>query len=82
MHVARGLFEFPLKLAYDGLVGIVLAVAMPFGMLIFGPMADTISVEWILVLTGVLAVLVTFGAAWRAPAALGPSRLPDAASSP
>ena len=65
-----------------GLVGIVLAVAMPFGMLIFGPMADTISVEWILVLTGVLAVLVTFGAAWRAPAAPGPSRLPDAAASP
>ena len=65
-----------------GLVGIVLAVAMPFGMLIFGPMADTISVEWILVLTGVLAVLVTFGAAWRAPAAPGPPRLPDAAASP
>jgi DHA3 family macrolide efflux protein-like MFS transporter len=61
-----------------GLVGIVLAVAMPFGMLIFGPMADTISVEWILVLTGTLAVLVTFVAAWRAPAAPGPSRLPDA----
>lgn len=65
-----------------GLVGIVLAVAMPFGMLIFGPMADTISVEWILVLTGVLAILVTFGAAWRAPAAPGPSRLPDATGSP
>ena len=65
-----------------GLVGIVLAVAMPFGMLIFGPMADTISVEWILVLTGVLAVLVTFGAAWRAPAAPAPPRLPDAAASP
>ena len=64
-----------------GLVGIVLAVAMPFGMLIFGPLADTISVEWILVLTGVLTVLVTFGAAWRAPAAPGPSRLPDAAAS-
>lgn len=65
-----------------GLVGIVLAVAMPFGMLLFGPLADTISVEWILVLTGVLAVIVTFAAAWRAPKAPGPTRLPDAAASP
>jgi MFS transporter, DHA3 family, macrolide efflux protein len=65
-----------------GLVGIVLAVAMPFGMLLFGPLADTISVEWILVLTGLLAVAVTFAAAWRAPAALAPPRLPDPAPSP
>lgn len=52
-----------------GLVGIVLAVAMPVGMLIFGPLADTISVEWILVLTGIITVLVTFAVAYRAPTA-------------
>jgi DHA3 family macrolide efflux protein-like MFS transporter len=57
-----------------GLLGIVLAVAMPFGMLLFGPLADSISVEWILVITGCLAVLVTFGAAYRAPQALAHAR--------
>lgn len=56
-----------------GLLGIVMALAMPLGMLLFGPLADTISVEWILVLTGVLAVLVTFAMAYRAPRALAAS---------
>jgi hypothetical protein len=46
---------------------------MPLGMLLFGPLADTISVEWILVLTGVLAVLVTFAMAYQAPRALAAS---------
>lgn len=56
-----------------GLLGIVMALAMPLGMLIFGPLADTISVEWILVLTGVLAVLVTIAVGYRAPRALAPT---------
>jgi len=40
-----------------GFVGIVMAVAMPFGMLAFGPLADLIDIELLLVASGVL----TFG---------------------
>lgn len=41
-----------------GFVGIVTALAMPFGMAIFGPMADAISVEVLLVAAGVLTFIV------------------------
>jgi DHA3 family macrolide efflux protein-like MFS transporter len=37
-----------------GFVGIVSAVGMPLGMLIFGPLADVISVEAVLVIAGIL----------------------------
>ena len=40
-----------------GFVGIVMAVAMPLGMVVFGPLADVFSVESLLIVAGV----VTFG---------------------
>ncbi len=41
-----------------GFVGIVMAVAMPLGMAILGPLADIVSVETLLILTGVTTVIV------------------------
>ena len=55
-----------------GIEGIIMAVAMPIGMLVFGPMADVVSIESIMVITGTLAILVTFAAAYKAPQALAP----------
>ncbi len=56
-----------------GVQGIVLALAMPVGMLVFGPMADAISVEWVLVISGALMLVVTLAASWHAPRAFAPS---------
>ncbi|MDP2289454.1 MAG: MFS transporter [Actinomycetota bacterium] len=39
-------------------VGIVMALATPIGMVVFGPMADVISVQWLLVIAGVATILV------------------------
>ncbi len=41
-----------------GFVGIVMTVAMPLSMVVFGPLADQFSVESLLVLAGVLLVVV------------------------
>ena len=41
-----------------GFVGIVMAVAMPLGMAVLGPLADVVSVEILLIATGVTTVLV------------------------
>jgi DHA3 family macrolide efflux protein-like MFS transporter len=41
-----------------GFVGIVMAVAMPLGMAILGPLADVVSVESILIATGALTVVI------------------------
>lgn len=41
-----------------GFVGIVMAVAMPIGMVVFGPLADRYSVESLLVIAGVLTFVV------------------------
>ena len=41
-----------------GFVGIVTAVAMPLGMVIFGPLADVVAVESLLVVAGVVTILV------------------------
>ncbi len=41
-----------------GFVGIVVAVAMPLGMAILGPLADVVSVESILIATGALTVVI------------------------
>lgn len=41
-----------------GFVGIVMAVSMPFGMAVFGPLADTFSVESLLIWAGVALLLV------------------------
>jgi len=41
-----------------GFVGIVMAVAMPLGMIVFGPLADQFSVELLLVIAGVTTFIV------------------------
>lgn len=41
-----------------GFVGIVMALSMPFGMAVFGPLADTFSVESLLIWSGVALLLV------------------------
>jgi len=41
-----------------GFVGIVMAVSMPLGMIVFGPLADVVSVESLLVVAGVLTFVV------------------------
>lgn len=45
-----------------GFVGIVMALAMPIGMVIFGPLADQFSVETLLVVAGILMFIVVAGA--------------------
>jgi DHA3 family macrolide efflux protein-like MFS transporter len=57
-----------------GFVSIVMAVAMPIGMLAFGPLADTFAVESLLIVAGslmfvVVAVAITIPAGRRAMAA-------------
>jgi DHA3 family macrolide efflux protein-like MFS transporter len=51
-----------------GFVGIVMTVAMPLSMVVFGPLADRYSVQSLLVLAGVLLVVV-LGAILALPAA-------------
>lgn len=41
-----------------GFVGIVMAVAMPLGMSILGPLADVVSVEILMIVTGAATVLI------------------------
>jgi DHA3 family macrolide efflux protein-like MFS transporter len=41
-----------------GFVGIVMAVAMPVGMAVLGPLADVVSVEILLIITGVATVVI------------------------
>jgi DHA3 family macrolide efflux protein-like MFS transporter len=41
-----------------GFVGIVIAVAMPLGMAILGPLADIVSVELLLIITGLATVII------------------------
>jgi DHA3 family macrolide efflux protein-like MFS transporter len=47
-----------------GFLGIVMALAMPIGMVIFGPLADVVPIEWLLVGAGVLTFVVVGGAVW------------------
>lgn len=47
-----------------GFVGIVMAVAMPLGMVIFGPLADVVSIEVLLVAAGILTFVVIGLAVW------------------
>ena len=60
-----------------GLLGIVMALAMPAGMAVFGPLSDVVSVEAVLIAGGVLTVLV--GVVIRAKA---PDFGPPAAGQP
>jgi DHA3 family macrolide efflux protein-like MFS transporter len=77
MTTAMTLFQEQVEPEFQGRVfgveGIVTALAMPLGMLVFGPVADIVSVEWVLVLSGVLMILVTAAASWRAPRAYAPA---------
>jgi DHA3 family macrolide efflux protein-like MFS transporter len=70
-----------------GFLGIVMAVAMPLGMVVLGPLADIVAVELLLIVTGaltvliaVIAVLVPSGkkAIAAAHAATGPTIKPEA----
>jgi DHA3 family macrolide efflux protein-like MFS transporter len=47
-----------------GFVGIVMALAMPFGMVVFGPLADLMPIEWLLVAAGLLTFVVVGAAVW------------------
>jgi DHA3 family macrolide efflux protein-like MFS transporter len=47
-----------------GFLGIVMALAMPIGMVVFGPLADVVPIEWLLVGAGVLTFVVVGGAVW------------------
>lgn len=47
-----------------GFVGIVMAVAMPIGMTVFGPLADVIAIEMLLVAAGLLTFTVIGAAVW------------------
>jgi DHA3 family macrolide efflux protein-like MFS transporter len=57
-----------------GVQGIVLALAMPIGMLIFGPLADVISIEAITIAAGAAMILVSALVARGAPTAYAPGR--------
>jgi DHA3 family macrolide efflux protein-like MFS transporter len=41
-----------------GFVGIVIAVAMPLGMTVLGPLADVVSVEILLIVTGAATIVI------------------------
>src|SRR5690606_3199713 len=43
-----------------GVYGMISSSMMPLGMLIFGPIADTIQIEWLLIGTGVLFTVEGF----------------------
>ena len=74
---AMTLFQEQVEPAMQGRVfgvqGIILALAMPIGMLVFGPLADVVSVEWITIGAGFLTIIVTMILGFRAPRALGPA---------
>ncbi len=42
------------------IISMIQSVMMPLGITIFGPMADVIRLEWILILTGILLILPSF----------------------
>lgn len=44
-----------------GIFGMVANALMPLAMLLFGPLAEIVAIEWLLLGTGVLMVLVSFG---------------------
>ena len=47
-----------------GFLGIVMALAMPLGMVVFGPLADVLPIEWLLVGSGLLTLVVLAAAVW------------------
>jgi len=43
-----------------GVLGMISSIMMPAGMLVFGPLADIIKIEWLLVVTGLAMVVLSF----------------------
>lgn len=43
-----------------GVMGMISSSMMPLGMLVFGPMADIVRIEWLLIGTGVLLFILSF----------------------
>ncbi|MDF2904769.1 MAG: transporter [Herbinix sp.] len=43
-----------------GVLGMISSIMMPFGMLVFGPLADVIDIEWMLIGTGLVMLLIGF----------------------
>ncbi len=65
-------------------VGIVMALGMPFGMVVFGPLADLMSIEVLLVASGVLTFVVVGAAVWLPSGrrAIAAARAPSPSSDP
>jgi DHA3 family macrolide efflux protein-like MFS transporter len=43
-----------------GVLGMISSIMMPMGMLVFGPLADIIKIEWLLIVTGLAMVALSF----------------------
>ncbi len=43
-----------------GVLGMISSIMMPAGMLVFGPLADIIKIEWLLIVTGLAMVVLSF----------------------
>jgi len=43
-----------------GVMGMISSSAMPIGMLVFGPLADAVKIEWLLIVSGVLLFALSF----------------------
>ena len=65
-----------------GLLGIVMALAMPAGMAVFGPLSDVVSVEAVLIAGGVLTVLVGVVIRAKAPDFGPPAVTPPVGQAP
>jgi DHA3 family macrolide efflux protein-like MFS transporter len=59
---------------------IIWSLGMPVGMLLFGPLSDVVSVEWLLIGTGLATLAATAIAAVGAPAAPAPE--PERSTAP
>lgn len=42
----------------NGIFGMISSSMMPIGMLVFGPIADVVKIEWLLIISGSLMLLV------------------------
>ena len=43
-----------------GILGMISSIMMPLGMLVFGPLADSVRIEWLLIGTGFLLFIQGF----------------------
>lgn len=43
-----------------GVMGMIMSSTMPLGMLVFGPIADVVEIEWLLLITGLFIILLSF----------------------